>query len=86
MLSLDVGEQIWAFARVAPGSTAVVVVFNNGTEAAQLDFGVEPLGFPDGAVLEDRLGPGQPVRVEGGRLRVELPARTASVYVPKTAP
>lgn len=85
MLNLEVAEQTWAFARVALGSMAVVV-FNNGTAPARLDFGVGPLGLPDGAVLEDRLGPGQPVRVEGGRLRVELAARAASVYVPKTQP
>ena len=85
MLNLAVGEQIWAFARVASGSMAVVV-FNNGTAPERLDFGVEPLGLPDGAELEDRLGQGGPVRVEGGRLRVELGARAASVYVPKPRP
>jgi len=78
-VSLAVGDQAYAYARVAEGG-AVIVVINNGTAPAELDVPAGPAGLAEGAALQDRLGAAAPVRVQGGRLRVSLPPRTAAIY------
>jgi glycosidase len=78
-VSLVVSDQAYAFARVAEADS-VVMAFNNGTAAAEMDLPAAPARLADGARLEDRLGGAPPVRVERGRLRVNLPPRTAAVY------
>jgi glycosidase len=75
--SLLVEEQAYAYARVAPEG-AVVVALNNGAAPATLDVSVRDLGFADGGTLVDRLG-GTPIRVEAGRVRLLLPARSAAL-------
>jgi glycosidase len=78
MLTLAAGEQTWAYARVLDGQ-AVVVAMNNGTAAADLDVAVAAARWTDGVAV-DRLG-GAGGRIEGGRLRVSLPGRSAAVMV-----
>jgi len=80
-VSLAVGDQAYAFARVAEGAS-VVVVLNNGGTGVSLDLPAAPAGLIGSATLEDRLG-GAPVRVEGGRIQVTLPPRSAAVYAPR---
>jgi glycosidase len=81
MVTLDVGEQTWAYARVL-GADAVVVVLNNGTSPTTLDIPAGAAGWAGDRAVEDRLG-GAPARVEGGRLRVSLGPRSAAVYTPR---
>jgi neopullulanase len=81
LVTLEVSEQTWAYARVL-GDQAVVVAFNNGTTAVDLEVAAAEAGWKDGIAVEDRLGGGS-ARVADGRLRVSLPARTAAVYVPR---
>jgi glycosidase len=78
-VSLAVGDQTYAYARAAEGSVAVVAI-NNGTAPAELEVPAGPAGLTDGRTLVDRLGAAVPVTVEGGRLRITLPARSASIY------
>jgi glycosidase len=79
-VSLAAGEHTYAYARVG-GGASVVMAFNNDASAAALDLPAAPAGLMEGAALRDRLGAAAPVRVEGGRLRVALPPRSAAVYV-----
>ena len=77
-----VNEQSWAYARIRGGETAVVVL-NNGAAPADLEFGVGELDLPEGESLDDRLGEGPPLRVDGGRVRVSLSPHSAAVYLQK---
>ncbi len=77
MVSLAVGEQTWAYARVL-GDQAVVVVLNNGTAPVTLDVPAAATGWREGVEVTDRLG-GARTRVEAGRVRVSLQARGAAV-------
>jgi len=81
-LSLAVGDQAYAFARVGEGDP-VVVVINNAASPVDLDVPAGPTGLADGITLGDRLGAAPAVRTEGGRLRATLPARTAVLYTVK---
>ena len=78
------GEQAYAFTRETAGE-AVMVVLNNSTGPQTVEFGA-PERWTEGAALEDRLGGALGVRVERGRIRVALPARSGAVYVLKAAP
>ena len=80
--NLAVNEQSWAYARVLDGETAVVVL-NNGAAAAEVEFAVAAMGLSEGAALDDRLGRGPALKVEGGRARVTLHGRSAAVYLAK---
>jgi neopullulanase len=79
LINLYVSEQQYAFARATQRS-AVVVIFNNATAPAILDFSISEVGLKDGDVLTDRLSGTGEARVEGGRLKVILPARTAKIF------
>jgi glycosidase len=79
MVNLAVTEQIYAYARVTDGG-AVVVVFNNGAEPAAVECGVGPARLPDGVTLKDPLGVAPDVRIENGKMRLNLPPRSVSIY------
>ena len=74
-------EQQTAFARVL-GGESVVVAFNNDTKPATFEFDLTAAAnFEDAMNLTDRLGViGGATRVRHGRLRVALPARSASIF------
>jgi glycosidase len=78
LVTLRAAEQQYAYARVSERGV-VVVVFNNDTKPAAIEFGVAPAGLPGDARLDDRLDTLKNVRAEGGRLRLTLPARSASI-------
>jgi glycosidase len=77
-VTLAVGEQTWAYARVL-GDEAVVVVINNGTTAVEIEVPVSAASWRDGMGVANRLG-GATGRIEGGRLRVPLGPRSAAIY------
>lgn len=79
LVNLHVAEQTYAYARVTAADT-VVVIFNNGSQPATIECAVGPARLSDGATLKDQFGLAPDVRVEGGRLRVALPARSAAIY------
>jgi glycosidase len=80
-LNLAVGDQTWAFARVH-GESGLVVALNNGQEEAVIDCPAGPAGLQDGERLEDRLELAPPATVADGRIRLRIPARSASVFAP----
>jgi glycosidase len=81
LVDLYAGDQTYAYARLTDRQS-VVVIINNGAEAATLEFDAEPEHLLNGTTLTDRLGGGPPLQVRDGRLRAMLPGRTASIYVP----
>ncbi len=78
LVHLAVGDQTYAYARIA-GADAAIVVLNNGPASEDLDIDTAPLGLADGETLRGRLALLSTVRVRSGRLRVELPARSAEI-------
>ncbi|HEY0006158.1 MAG TPA: alpha-amylase family glycosyl hydrolase [Pyrinomonadaceae bacterium] len=82
LVNLHVTEQQYAYARTTARS-AVIVIINNETKPASLAFDIGPAGLADGATLTDRLEVLKETRIENGRLRVEMPARSASILTVK---
>ena len=78
LITLRAAAQQYAYARVSERG-AVVVVFNNDTKPAALEFDVAPARLPNDVSLDDRLDTLKNVRVQGGRLKLTLPARSASI-------
>ena len=75
-------EQQTVFARIHEGYAPVIIAFNNDTKPATLDFDVKAFGLPEGTKLFDRLETVKDfIRVAGGRVRLTLPPRSASVIV-----
>jgi glycosidase len=80
LLHLHDEEQQTAFARLH-GRQVVITAFNNDTRPASFDLDVRAAGLPEGAHAEELLDVVRTgVRVENGRLRVTLPARSARMY------
>jgi glycosidase len=79
LINLYVSEQQYAYARALRGD-AVVVVFNNDDKSSEFEFDVSHLGFKDGAVMRDRLNVSRDVTVRDGKLRVNLPKRSAAIF------
>jgi glycosidase len=82
LVTLGFTEHQYAFARTL-GASSVIVVFNNEKKAAEIEFEVTPLRLANGTALGDRLGVSKDLRVESGKLRVSLPARSASIFTMK---
>jgi hypothetical protein len=82
LMNLYVSEQQYAYARRTKTGVVVVAV-NNDAKPATLEFGVTPTGLTNGARLVDRLAPGKEIRVENGKVRVMLSARSAALLVPR---
>ena len=79
MLDLLADEHAYAFARVTPRSS-VLVVFNGSAEPAALRVPLAGSGIPDGATLEDGLGKAPLVRPQNGIAEMWLPARSFAIY------
>ena len=78
LVNLYVAEQQYAYARTLRNK-AVVVVFNNDSKEAEIEFDVSPAGLRNGETLRDRLGVSRDVSVANGRLRVSLPKRSVAI-------
>lgn len=83
--SLDLydGEQQAVYARYTD-KQAVITVFNNDTKEAAIEFEVKELkSIPNSALMIDRLGKCSDVKIENGKMKVTLPARSASIFTVK---
>ncbi len=81
LINLYVADQQYAYAR-ATSQSSVIVVFNNDAKPATIEFDARQAGIEeDGVRLRDRLGVAPDVIVAGGKFRVNLPARAASIFV-----
>lgn len=76
MANLYADASLYAYSRAAASGETAVVVINNSGQPRTVEFAVPGL---EKTKLEDALG-GSTAQVNGGRARVELPARTAAVY------
>jgi hypothetical protein len=80
LVNLYVADQQYAYAR-RTDREAVIIVFNNDTRPATIEFDVSAVGLADGATVADKLGSASDVLVESGRLKVSVPARAAGMFV-----
>jgi len=80
LANLYVSEQQYAYARALRGSS-VVVVINNDKKPAEIEFAVGPGFFPPGALLTDLLGVAKEVQVREGKMKANLPERSAAIFV-----
>ena len=79
LVDLAVGDQTYAYARITTGAS-VIVIINNATTDATLEFDAGPAHFAEGVTLTDRLGSAPPLEVRGGKIRTTLPGRSAGIY------
>jgi glycosidase len=79
LVNLHVAAQQYAYARTTERSS-VIVVINNEAKPATVEFDVSRIGLPEGARLFDRLEVSAEARVTDGKLKTNLPARSASVF------
>jgi glycosidase len=82
LINLHVATQQYAYARKL-NTASVIIAINNDTKVATIDFAVQQAGLANGAELVDRLGSLGTVRVKHDRLSLNLPARSASLLVPR---
>jgi neopullulanase len=82
-LDLHDGEQQLAYARFND-KQAVIVVFNNDTKPAEVQFSVNDVkAVQPNASLTDRLGKVSDVTLANGVMKVTIPARSASIFTVK---
>lgn len=77
-------EQQFAFARMTDQS-AVIVIFNNDTKPAEVSFDISFISRQIGvnATLADSLGKLPDIRVNDGKVKVTMPARSAGIFAVK---
>jgi glycosidase len=78
--NLYVSEQQYAYARATRESSAIVVI-NNDSKPAEIEFDVSHTGLKNGASLIDALNVSRDVAVRDGKLRASLPGRSAAIFV-----
>jgi len=79
LVNLYVSEQQYAYARLANTGT-VIVVINNDNKPAEIEFEVSHIAVRNGDVFTDRLGVIRDVVARDGKLRVNLPKRSAAIF------
>ena len=82
LVNLFVSDKQYAYARVTQKDT-VVIVINNVSEGATLEFSVEGTTLMNGMTLVDRIGGTGELQVRDGSLRVRLPERAAAILTVK---
>lgn len=77
-------EQQFAFARLSD-KAAVIVIFNNDTKPADVNFDISFISrqIDVNATLADALGKLSDIKVNDGKIKVTMPARSAGIYVVK---
>jgi glycosidase len=82
LVNLYVAEQQYAYARRSR-SGVVIVAINNDARPAEFVVNLMPVGLGSGETLVDRLGVVQEVQVGERRVRMNLPAKAAAIFVRK---
>jgi glycosidase len=80
LVNLHVSEQQYAYARTT-NNAAVVVVINNNDKAADIGVDVTRLSLGNLLSLNDQLGESRAVTLRDNILRVNLPGRSAAIFV-----
>jgi glycosidase len=81
-IDLLTAEQQYVYARMTDRETAIVVL-NNDSKPASLEFDAGPARVPGGATLYDQLGVAADIHLHGTIGTVSMPARAAAVFVPR---
>jgi glycosidase len=79
LINLHVSEQHYAYSRRSD-TGVVVIVINNDTKPATIEFDISPTGLADGATLSNQIGAPGIVRVTGRQMKVTIPARAADIF------
>ena len=88
LLNLYASDQQYAYARkiipqageVVFNADSAIVVINNDTKPATIEFDVGPVGLSDGADLRDQLELRNEIQVKNRRLKVTVAARSAAIF------
>lgn len=76
-------EQQSAYVRVL-NNQAILMIFNNDTKTAEVSFDVSMIKqIPSNSVMKDELGKIADVKIENGKVRFTMPARTAGIFTVK---
>ncbi len=78
LVTLGFTDDYYAFARTSEKGN-VVVAINNANRSSEIEVDVTALKIANGVIFTDRLGIVTNVRVENGKLKFVLPARSASM-------
>ena len=82
LINLYVSEQQYAYARKT-GREVAIIILNNDTKAATVEFNIKSAGLADGEIMVDKLGQLTEVRISGTKLKTTLTPRSASLFVPR---
>jgi glycosidase len=82
LVNLYVTDHQYVYARATPRQS-VVVAFNNGGNDSQLEINLAPLEVESSTSFTDRLGVVSEVRIDAGKLKLRLPARSAVILARK---
>ena len=80
LVNLYVSDQQYAYARKTK-TESVVVVINNASKPAEIEFDAAPAGLASGNLLFDTLGVSKWEVVRDGKVKIKLPERSASIFV-----
>jgi neopullulanase len=80
LVNLFLSDRQYAYAR-ATKQASVVIAINNDARAATITFGVAGTGLANRTKLTDRLGNANETTITDGAMMVELPARSAAIFV-----
>jgi glycosidase len=83
--SLDLldAEQQMAYARVL-SNQAVLIIFNNETKPAEVKFDISMIkAIPANSLLKDELSKVSDIKIENGKVKFTMPARTAGIFTVK---
>ena len=80
LVNLYVADQQYAYARRTERSS-VIVVINNESKPATIEFDVSTMGLTDGVAVTDRLGSSSDAVVVSGRLKVNVSPRASGIFV-----
>jgi glycosidase len=76
-------EQQMASARIS-NNQAVIVIFNNDKKPAEVNFDVSMIKqIPLNSILKDELGKVSDIKLENGKVKFTMPARTAGIFTVK---
>lgn len=77
-------EQQMAYARLLDEKFAVLVIFNNDTKPAEVSFDVSMINaIPKNSTMKDELGKVSDIKIENGKVKFTMPARTAGIFTVK---
>jgi neopullulanase len=77
-------EQQMAYARVDDKKFAVLMIFNNDSKPTEVSFDVSMINaIPKNSFMKDELGKVSDIKIENGKIKFTMPARTAGVFTVK---